>query len=304
MNKPMHHPDTLNAERLPLFEELVGTVNIAIPPAIECRPARANQIGGRYRVHPSWTPWAVGAGQSDAEVQWGAARIHSVDAPMAVTFHQVAGTFAGLSTKMGCVMSGMGPHEHAKWKDLETNPSIAAYLLQGVRATWDDHFYTADYVAHDATLGIVAGEVKADRSYFLDADYGVTMRHADEAFRNADIEFRKETGPQIRGSQTKRRNVDRAFRDRFTGFDQKQEAQVQNRLAKKETALGELEELLRADSRVARTVIHAMLCKRVLAFDLNLPVTPDTLVSVPPAPINYIDIRAIDIPPIDIAEAA
>ena len=47
-----------------------------------------------------------------------------------------------------------------------------------------------------------------------------------------------------------------------------------------------------------------MLCKRVLAFDLNLPVTPDTLVSVPPAPINYIDIRAIDIPPIDIAEAA
>jgi hypothetical protein len=216
-----------------------------------------------------------------------------------VTFHQKKGSFAGLSRKARCVVSGIGPHEYAKWKDLETDPNIVSFLLQGLRSVWAEHSYTCDWVAHDALAGLVAGEVKADQSYFHDPDYSITMCNAAEAFTAAKIDFRKETGPNIRGSSQRRRNVNSAFRDRFTHYDRTQEGLVRDRLSSGDVALGELEEHLHKTPETARSIVHAMLCTRVLAFDLNLPVGPDTIVTAAPVPISRINIRAIDI-----AEAA
>lgn len=265
-------------------------------PFLECLPGRSYWVGSDRRVHPSWSMWADKARAPAAAHDRGPARIVSVEPSMAVTFHRKRqGSFAGLSRKTGALVSGLGPHEYAKWQDLETTPNIVTYSMQGIACIWDDHRYTGDWVAHDAALGIVAGEVKADRSYFLDPTYAVTMTHAAAAFAAAGIEFRKETGPQIRGSGTRRLNVGQAFRDRFTAFSEHQEAKVRERLERGAATMDEVERLIGNDPLVGRSVVHAMLCKRVLAFDLNLPVSSATVLTAAPVPSHAIDLQQIDI---------
>lgn len=277
--------------------EATTTVTLVIPPAASLAPPRADRVGGVARIHPHWSALSTGpAIASGPAPNWGPGVVTSFDAPLAVTFHRRSGSFSALSAKTRETMSGLGPHEQAMAEELDTDPLYTDFRLQGGRIVWNTGTYTFDFLAHHVEDGLVAGEVKADPSYFHAPGYSVLMANAERTLNAVGISFRKVDGNSLYGNVVHRRNVRRAYCDRFTTVTDDQRTTVEEALAAcGEIPLGHLHNLLGNDARVAQQLVHALLACRVLAYDLDLPVNAGTIVRAAPKADNSPDIRHLEL---------
>lgn len=278
-----------------------STFTISIPDPRDCIPARARGIGGRNKVHPLYAGSLIDASPitSSAATPWTTISLESVEPDCAVTFNRRQSSFAGLSVKTGRMMSGLGPHELAIWRELEANPRWVEFDLQRIRTSWSDghgsHSYTGDWVAVDDDGLVHAGEMKASASYYADPAYSILMEEAASAYARVGITFSRDTGDGVRGGRRRQLNVGRAFGDRFTSVPEDRRDAV---LATVEAAggtapLGEVEEAAHADPRVARAMVNAMMCARDVAYPLDGRLDRDTPVTRPRTPDTIPDIRAI-----------
>lgn len=270
-------------------------IELTIPSAISCAPARASRIGGVARVHPYWSALATAPAVTEPAPNWGPGKVNSVDSRSAVTFHLTMGSFQGLSVKTGRMISGIGPYEQAEAEELEADPETVIYDLQGLQTAWDGGpTYLCDYHALHVTKGVVAGEVKADRSYFLEPSYAEIMVNAKRTFAAVDITFEEKDGTSMFRNQIRRMNVRRAYCDRFHDASPEQTDRVRELVsADGGTTLGRIHSILANDPRTAQQLVHGLLCRRVLGYDLNLPTRSDTLVYAPAKPALWVDIRNI-----------
>ncbi|MBX9860504.1 MAG: hypothetical protein K2Y20_13085 [Sphingomonas sp.] len=273
-----------------------GSITLVIPPAAALVPARARQVGGLARVHPYWSGIASTPDlTTGASPNWGAGTVKSVVPASSVTFHRRSGSFQALSVKTGRTISGIGPHELAQSEELEADPFCVDFDLQGLNICWKDGpSYTPDYHAHNAVRGLVAGEIKAHASYFADPEYATIMTNAARTLSSVGIAFDKIDASALHENVVRRRNVRRAYGDRFTGFSPRQRDDVLAAIDRDgEVPLGRIHNILGNDPRVGQQIVHAFLCRRVLAYDLDLPVTPVTTVRAAPRASADYDIRAI-----------
>lgn len=274
---------------------------VSIPDPRDCMPARAKGVGGRNKVHPLYGGCLVDAAPvtSTVATSWSKITVESVPPECAVTFNKRQSSFAGLSVKTGRMMSGLGPHEHAIWRELEAVPRWVDFDLQNIRTSWSDdrggHFYTGDWVAVDHDGLVHAGEMKASASYYADPAYHILMEEAASAYARVGITFSRDTGDSIRGGQRRQLNVGRAFGDRFTAVPQdRREAVIRTVEASGGTAtLGKVEEVAHDDPRVARAMVNAMLCAREVSYPLDARLDRDTPVTLPRTPTTIVDIRAM-----------
>ncbi|MBC3941182.1 hypothetical protein [Sphingomonas albertensis] len=270
-------------------------IELTIPSAISCAPARASRIGGVARVHPYWSALATAPAVTDPAPNWGPGEVTSVDTRSAVTFHRTTGSFQALSVKTGRMISGIGPYEQAQSEELEADPETVAYDLQGLKTAWvGGPSYLSDFHALHVTKGVVAGEVKADRSYFLEQSYAEIMANAKRTFAAVDITFEEKDGTSMFLNQVRRLNVRRAYCDRFHEASPAQTDRVRELVsADGGTTLGRIHSILANDPRTAQQLVHGLLCRRVLGYDLNTPTRSDTLVYAPAKPALWVDIRDI-----------
>lgn len=274
-----------------------GVVTLVIPPVATLAPARASRVGGVARVHPHWNGLtsepAIAAGPV---ANWGPGVVTSFEPPLAITFHRRSGSFAGLSAKTGETMSGIGPHEQAQAEELEVDPVWSDFRLQGGVITWTDGHYTFDFLAHHVVDGLVAGEVKADASWFLDPDYAVLMANAARTLAGVGIVFRKVHGGALHGNVVRRRNVRRAYCNRFTSVPDSRRQAVEAELADgREMRLGDVHRILGNDPRASQQLVDALMVNRVLTYDLDLPVHDDTVVRAAPPVGDHADIRNLEL---------
>lgn len=293
-------PTVAMAMDKPPLDEL-PEFTVSIPDPRDCVPARTKGVGGRNKVHPLYGSSLVDASPitSSATTPWTTITLESVEPECAVTFNKRQSSFAGLSVKTGRMMSGLGPHEHATWRELEANPRWVDFDLQRVRTSWSDdhggHSYTGDWVAVDEGGLVHAGEMKASASYYADPAYHILMEEAASAYARVGITFRRDTGDGVRGGQRRQLNVGRAFGDRFTSVpDGCREAVLETLDAGGGTApLGKVEEVAHADGRVARSMVNAMMCARHVSYPLDVRLGRDTPVTRPNTPATITDIRAM-----------
>lgn len=274
-----------------------GHVTIRIPPHVECLHPRVWRVGGQNRIHPLHRDVVEQATALVPTPAWGAGTLRSVDQPLRVTFHESAGTFAEFSRKAGRTVSGRGPHELANFEEMEVDPVWVDLNLEGAAISWAaGRSYTPDFIGLHVDDGVVAGEVKADASYFVDRKYALTIVNAERTCSALGIVFRKVVGTEMHARVVRRRNVRRAFIDRFTEVPPGGGDAVSDLLASHgPTALGCIEEVAAPGRADARAVVHALLCARRLSFDLNLPVTVDTVVGPAPVQRHAADIRALEL---------
>lgn len=272
----------------PVFE-------LTVPSAISCAPARASRIGGVARVHPYWSALTTAPAVTEPAPNWGPGEVTSVSKRSAVTFHRTMGSFQALSVKTGRMISGLGPYEQVQSEELEVSPEWVTYDLQGLETSWKaGGNYLCDYHGLHVTKGVTAGEVKADRSYFLDTSYAEIMTNAKRTFTAVDIAFEETDGTSMFRNQIRRMNVRRAYCDRFHEASPEQTNRVRELVsADGGTTLGRIHSILANDSRTAQQLVHGLLCRRVLAYDLDLPISTDTLVHAPAKPALWVDIRDI-----------
>ncbi|MBB5716248.1 hypothetical protein [Sphingomonas aerophila] len=274
-----------------------GHVTVRIPPLVECLHPRVWQIGGKNRIHPLHRDVVEQATLVTASPDWGYGTLKSVDQPLRVTFHERAGTFADFSRKAGRTVSGRGPHEQANFEEMEVDPVWVNLALEGAVISWEaGGTYTPDFIGLHVDDGVVTGEVKADMSYFVDRNYAPIVANAERTCAAVGITFKKVVGTKLHGQVVRRQNVRRAFIDRFTHVPPSGVDAVANLLAAHGTApLGRVEEVVAPGRANARGVVHALLCARGLSFDLNLPVTADTIVGPAPVQRHSADIRALEL---------
>lgn len=274
---------------------------VSIPDPRDCFPSRAKVVGGRNRVHPLYGGSLVetSAITASAATPWTTITLESVEPEFAVTFNKRQSSFAGLSVKTGRAVSGLGPHEHAMWRELETGSRWVDFDLQTTRTTWSgslgDHSYTGDWIAVDEDGLVHAGEMKASGSYYADPAYHILMEEAAGAYARVGITFSRDTGDRVRGGQRRQLNVGRAFGDRFTAVSESCRDAVLGTIDANggSAPLGQVEEAANADPRVARAIVNAMLCARDLAYPLEVRPDRDTPVTRPKTPTTITDIRAM-----------
>lgn len=276
-----------------------GAILLQIPTSRQCAPTRSFIVGGVSRIRPGWSAVAeAGIGAAEAS-HWQGGSVRSVTRPSAVTFHRRSGSFQTISARTGRTVSGIGPYELANFEELEVDPVWIDFDLQGLEYTLGDgSTYLSDFHGRHATLGIVAGEVKSHPSYLTDPAYAPTMAAARTISHAVDITFHEITGSQLFGhARAERRfNVRRAFDDRFTTYRPHQENAVRDLLARSgEVAFSNVWSLLSNDPNVARQIANAMMCRRILKYDLDLPVRGDTVVTAPLEAEAGIDIRSIEL---------
>ena len=282
------HPDDL-----PSF-------TVTVPDPRNCAPARAAGVGGRNKNHPIYGGSLIDAAPitRSTAAAWTSITLASVEPECAVTFNKRQSSFAGYSTKTARMMSGLGPHELAVWRELEANPRWVDFDLQRIRTTWTgpigSHSYLGDYIAIDQDGLVHAGEMKASASYYADPAYHHLMEDATGAYARVGITFRH-TGDGMRGTPRRQLNVGRAFGDRFTTVPPKQRELVLEAIAANAgtAPLGLVEEKVNTDHRLARALVNAMLCARDISYPLDLRLDRDTPVTRPKAPTIIPDIRAM-----------
>lgn len=272
-------------------------VSLPDPMKIEGRN-RSSRKGGR--PHPGHASCVAEANMISAEPAKDGTQfsIVSQDAPCMLYRNRKQSRYAGLSVKTRRMVSGLGPHELAAWKEFETNPHWVDFDMQTARVAWTADAgqlsYLADIIAIDDMGVCHAHEIKADPSYFAAPDYVHVMRHAARGFNEADIEFGKLVGAALRGTNRKQLNVDRAFGDRFTTVSPQARDLVHELLSKVSVAsLGEVEDLLDSDQLIARAKANALLCERAIGFSLDEALSREVLVTMPIWPAMFPDIRAL-----------
>ena len=226
-------------------------------------------------------------------------RIRSVKPRQAITFHRKhQGSFSALDPYCRRSMSGVGPNELAKLKDLVTSHTTIEHAMQSlVFELPDGSLYTPDCHYLDSRLGIVISELKTSASYFyVDPVYRATIAIAEDASAAAGYTFDRETRACVRGSERRRKNVDYVYKHRFTDYSPDQENRVRAGLADGDLrVMGDLVPMLGPNLGAALGRAAAMLCNRVLGFELDGRLEADTPVFPVAMPRPFIDIHSIDV---------
>lgn len=150
LSDPAHH-----VEQTDPSDEDVKNFIVRIPDPLECVPPRAKAGGGQFRLHPLYGDSVIAAGPvtTGDPMRYPGVRVASVEPRCMVTFIRKQASFAGCSTKTRRMMSGLGPHELAVWRELEVNPHWVDFDLQRIRTSWADddaiRSYLSDYIAVD-----------------------------------------------------------------------------------------------------------------------------------------------------------
>jgi hypothetical protein len=272
----------------------------AVPGEIESTNKRAFRTGGQYRLHPTSSIFArPPIALEDDPANWGPVTIRSVPAIVKTTFNRTLSTYSDLSIKARRTQTGDSQYEFSNYIDRESDHNTIEMQSHNMIMTWSsgslEHSYSPDGVALEADGTIVVDEAKASRSYFLEPHYRALMDRVAVDLAAVGMKLREYDGSDP--SLARRRyNAAKAFCERHTAFTPRQVDSVSNLLAKQPEGvpLGRIEEALKVHSSAARMVIHALLCHRKLAFDLNHQINRDTLVTAPrKPPADLPDIRAI-----------
>lgn len=269
---------------------------------LECAPDRAFKRGGRFHIHPHHHLFADGDSPlSENPNEWNLISIKSIEPKVHTTFNRLQFTFADLDLKSRRTQTGESHHEFNNYIWRTADPDIVDLQLGGLQLNYEHEgnprTYTADCVYLTADGRIFADEVKASHSYFIEPSYKARLKRVEADLAAVGIGFNRVVASHIKDLRVRRHNLTRAFLDRHTGFSQKQADCVASLIENSAggAAMAEVEEALGADARLSRQIVHSMLCRRKLAFALDLPVSRHT--KVMPAPIagKLPDLRAIDL---------
>lgn len=218
---------------------------------------------------------------------------------MALTFNRKAATFSEFSMKSRRTQTGESVWERMNYKEKEVDPHWVDFQLHGVKLQWQTETglktYTPDAIATNEHGDVVVEEVKASPTYFHDPEYALLLERAETELAKLKIQFRKVTGDDLEASPRRRYNIATAFADRFTAYSTKQAEAVQSLLCIEggATARGRVEEVIGGNPLVARKIVNAMMCARLVRYDLNSAPGRDDLVSaVSPLSGRLRDIRA------------
>ncbi|NCQ21011.1 MAG: hypothetical protein GW768_07590 [Sphingomonadales bacterium] len=226
-------------------------------------------------------------------------RIRSVIPSQAVTFHRkLQGSFSTLEPLGRRSLSGVGPNELAQVMRLTTSHTTIRFAMQSlVYELPDGTIYTADSHCLDSRVGVLVSELKTSASFFFtDPAYRATLAIIEDASAAANMTFLEETGKSVRGTPRRWKNVCFVYQHRFTGYSADREARVRAGLADGSlTTLGDLVPILGGKMQIALPRAAAMLCDRVIGFELDQRLTPDTPVFAVPIPHQDVDILKIDV---------
>lgn len=279
-----------------------GDFYISIPDYLGCLSDRARSQNGTHHLHPYWSATTSEAALVEAcdRPDWSVTRVSSIDPYHHVTHRRKQSTFSFLSRKTGFTQTGESPWELLRGMELEIDPYVTNFQLGGLRIYWTTphglRHYTPDTVLTTTTGQVFAEEVKASASYYHEPEYRSLMNRAEQGLSAVGIGFNMLDADQMRENRRRCYNVAKAFDDRFAAFGPSHLDVVRNALAKSKegAAIGELTEAMGLHSGSAMQVINAMMCKRIVSYDLNLPFGWGTMVRQPPEAAKAMpDIRAI-----------
>jgi hypothetical protein len=261
-------------------------LTVAIPDAINSLPPRSRRGGGRnHQVFWSSSNQNVLAHELGS-LSFSA---RTVTPKQHVTFGRKQSSFSFISRKTRTEQQGEGPWELLLAKNLEVEPAVVSYAFHNLETTWSDknivaRSYGPDAIWADVHGQVVCAEVKASESYFSEPDTSALCAAATEGLETLDVHFLKLTGDALQEDRRRAFNISRAFADRLTALSPHQIDVARNRLAERETAVGELGELMGVQPSSALQAVNALMVRRYAAYDLSAPVTLDLLVGEAPAP--------------------
>lgn len=272
---------------------------IKIPDHLTCGPSRAGKAGGPNRVHPLYSATTILHPVTCLSSPLWDAFCAVPAAPMALTFNRKAATFSEFSIKSKRTQTGESGWERMNYKEKEVDPHWVDFQLHGLKLHWQTDAglktYTPDLIAITEHGDVIVEEVKASPTYFHDTEYALLMERAQDDLAKLNVQFRKVTGDDLEASPRRRYNVATAFADRFTAYNPEQADSVQRLLCDEggAAARGRVEEEIGGNPLVARKIVNAMMCARMVRYDLNSALDRDDLVSaVPPLSVRLRNIRA------------
>ena len=258
---------------------------LKIPDPFDVMNGRAKKSGGQNRTHPLFStttsePAIIGA----SSPLWN--KFCAVPAaPMALTFNRKAATFSEFSMKSRRTQTGESGWERMNYKEKEVDPHWVDFQLHGIKLQWQTDTgvktYTPDMIAANEHGDVVVEEVKASPTYFHDPEYALLLERAEAELAKLNVQFRKVTGDDLEASPRRRYNIAAAFADRFTAYSEKQTEAVRSLLCVEggAAARGQVEEAIGGNLLVARKIVNAMMCARLIRSDLNSAPARDSLVS-------------------------
>ena len=238
----------------------------------------------RSHHHPH-VPLLRPANDDEPDPDWIEATVTSRSNGQFVTYHQRKPTYSALSAKTRRLVSCESHWERLHQMFLDHDPECIDYELQGLEIRYVDvkgrnHLFTLDAVAA-RTDGLHAYEVKATRSYFLVSPYNQVMANVEDILSRIDITLHKVTGISIAQDLRLMRNLSFGWMHSFDKVEPEQIEAVRSALATGSAPFGDVRHLLDDDQRVQVAKAHALMTRRVLAFDLHSRLTNDSVISLP-----------------------
>lgn len=272
---------------------------LKIPDPLDVMNIRVKKSGGRNRTHPLFSATTSEPAVARASSPLWDKFCAVPAAPMALTFNRKAATFSEFSMKSRRTQTGESGWERMNYKEKEVDPHWVDFQLHGLKLQWQTEAgvktYTPDLIATNEYGDVIVEEVKASPTYFHDPEYALLLERAEVELAKLNIQFRKVTGDDLEASPRRRYNVATAFADRFTVYSAEQAEAVQSLLCAEggAAARGRVEEEIGGNPLVARKIVNAMMCARLVRCDLNsAPSRDDLVAAVPPISVRLRDIRA------------
>ena len=249
----------------------------------------------RSHHHPH-VPLLRPANDDETNPDWIEATVTSRPNGQFVTYHQRKPTYSALSAKTHRLVSCESHWERLHQMFLDHDPECIDYELQGLEIRYVDmkgrkHLFTLDAVAA-RTDGLHAYEVKATRSHFLVSPYNKGMSNVEDILSRIDIKLNKVTGISIAQNLRLMRNLSFGWMHCFDRVEPEQIEAIRSALANGSTRFGDVRHLLDDDRRGQEAKAHALMTRRVIAFDLHSRLTDDSVVRLPRTPRQR-DIRRI-----------
>lgn len=280
--------DDLPMLRPPRHDLTRSTLGGRIPTHRECRPWRP-------RPAPRWYPRSRKTEEGNRHSMKGRVRTEFTAAPdlgqtrTNFSFNNHGTTTADFCDKAGRQHYGEGPHE-ANWRRwLRVNPYCTDVQFQPIKAVFIDEHGQERVAYWDVgveLLGsqLVFGEIKADRSFFDMPKVAVVVRLSVSALRDEGIAFARLHGTDFDDITIE--TIKGVFDRRRSTFDRPSHARsVIDAIDEAGGCieLGDAAAILGGHYTEAEAQLCAMMCARLIAIDLDLPLTGTTLVRRAPA---------------------
>lgn len=182
---------------------------------------------------------------------------------------------------------GEGPHEDAWKRWLSVNTNVTDFQFQPLKADFLDDRGDKRTVFWDVAIellgtAVIIGEIKADRRFFDIPKVDASLRLSVAALRDENIFFVRLLGTDF--DDITRDTIKAVFDRRRTRYEPHLELRlVCEALEAGTLTLGAAAGLMKIPYPEAEAKLCAMMCHRRLAIDLELPLTPDTVLRPAPA---------------------